>query len=66
MDAKSFFYLVSEMRDAQRNYFRTRDRKVFVAARVLEDQVDKEIMRVKSVVAKNESEQQKQDQNNGH
>lgn len=59
MDAKSFFYLVSEMRSAQRNYFRSRDRSVFLAARVLEDQVDKEIMRVKSVVAKNESEQQK-------
>lgn len=59
MDAKSFFYLVSEMRDAQRNYFRTRDRKVFVAARALEDQVDKEIRRVKAVVATNEGEQQK-------
>lgn len=61
MDAKSFFYLVAEMRDAQRNYFKTRDRKVFVAARVLEDQVDKEIRRVKAVVAMNEGEQQKQD-----
>lgn len=59
MDAKSFFYLVSEMRDAQRNYFRTRDRKVFVAARALEDQVDKEIRRVKAVVAMNDGEQQK-------
>lgn len=59
MDAKSFFYLVSEMRDAQRNYFRTRDRRVFVAARALEDQVDKEIRRVKAAVATNEGEQQK-------
>lgn len=59
MDAKSFFYLVAEMRDAQRNYFRTRDRKVFVAARALEDQVDKEISRVKAVVATAESEQHK-------
>lgn len=59
MDAKTFFYLVSEMRDAQRNYFRTRDRKVFVAARALEDQVDKEIRRVKAVVAMNDDEQQK-------
>lgn len=59
MDAKSFFYLVSEMRDAQRNYFRTRDRRVFVAARALEDQVDKEIRRVKVVVANKEGEQQK-------
>lgn len=50
MDAKSFFFLVSEMRTAQRNYFRTRDRKVFLAARALEDQVDKEISRVKAAL----------------
>ena len=59
MDAKSFFYLVSEMRTAQRNYFKTRDRSVFLAARALEDQVDKEIRRVKAAVATNEGEQQK-------
>lgn len=57
MDAKSFFYLVAEMRSAQRNYFRTRDRKVFIAARALEDQVDREISRVKAVVDNQESEQ---------
>lgn len=59
MDAKSFFYLVAEMRSAQRNYFRSRDRSVFLAARVLEDQVDREISRVKAAVAQQESEQQK-------
>ena len=59
MDAKSFFYLVAEMRSAQRNYFKSRDRSVFIAARALEDQVDKEISRVKAAVAKQETEQQK-------
>lgn len=57
MDAKSFFYLVAEMRSAQRNYFKTRDRAVFVAARALEDQVDKEIRRVKDIIAQQVSQQ---------
>lgn len=47
MTAKEFFYLVSEMRDAQRRYFETRDRAVFRAARALENDVDREIRRVK-------------------
>ena len=49
MNAREFFYLVSQMRDAQNEYFRTRDRKVFLAARKLENMVDLEIRRVKEV-----------------
>lgn len=50
MDAREFFYLVSEMRSAQTRYFKTKDRAVFMAARKLENEVDAEIARVKSIV----------------
>lgn len=50
MDAKSFFYLVAEMREAQKAYFETRDRRVFRACRALENDVDKEIRRVRAIV----------------
>lgn len=46
MNAKEFFYLVKEMRQAQRKYFESRDRRVFLAARALENDVDREINRV--------------------
>lgn len=50
MTAKEFFYLVAQMREAQRTYFRTRDDVVFRAARKLENEVDKEIRRVREIV----------------
>lgn len=50
MTAKEFFYLVAEMRAAQKSYFETRDRKVFRAARALENDVDREISRVRKIV----------------
>jgi hypothetical protein len=46
MNAKEFFFLVKEMRQAQRKYFESRDRRVFLAARALENDVDREINRV--------------------
>ena len=46
MNAKEFFFLVKEMRSAQRKYFESRDRRVFLAARALENDVDREINRV--------------------
>lgn len=49
MNAREFFYLVAQMRDAQNEYFKTRDRRVFVAARKLENMVDLEIRRVKEI-----------------
>lgn len=50
MNARDFFYLVAEMREAQKAYFETKDRHVFRAARKLENEVDKEIRRVREVV----------------
>lgn len=50
MNAREFFYLVAEMRDAQKSYFETRDRKVFLACRALENDVDREIRRVRDIV----------------
>ena len=50
MNAKEFFYLVSQMREAQKAYFATKDRNVFLAARKLENEVDREIARVRQIV----------------
>lgn len=50
MTPKEFFYLVAQMREAQTTYFKTRDRLVFRAARKLENEVDKEIQRVRQIV----------------
>ena len=53
MNAREFFYLVAEMREAQKAYFKTRDHNVFRAARKLENDVDKEIRRVRDIVNAN-------------
>lgn len=53
MNAREFFYLVAEMREAQKAYFETKDRHVFRAARKLENEVDKEIRRVRELVNAN-------------
>lgn len=50
MTSREFFYLVSNMRSAQIEYFKTKDRAVFRAARKLENEVDAEISRVKAIV----------------
>lgn len=50
MTARDFFYLVAEMRNAQKAYFETRSRDVFRLARKLENDVDREIRRVKNVI----------------
>lgn len=57
MNARDFFYLVAECRSAQINYFKTHDPKVFRAARKLENELDREIARVREIV------QQQQDPN---
>lgn len=54
MNAREFFYLVAEMREAQKAYFETRDRRVFLAARALENDVDREIRRVRAIVNQTE------------
>lgn len=50
MTAKEFFYLVAEMRSAQKSYLETRSRHVFRACRALENDVDREIRRVRSIL----------------
>ena len=50
MNAKEFFYMVAQMREAQKAYFETKDRNVFRAARKLENECDKEIARVRQIV----------------
>lgn len=46
------------MRAAQIEYFRSRDRNVFRAARKLENEVDREICRVREIVNTNEKKDQ--------
>lgn len=56
MNAKEFFYLVAEMREAQKSYFETHDSRVFRACRALENDVDREIRRVREIVNGQSSE----------
>ena len=55
MNAREFFYLVAEMRAAQKAYFKSRQDNVFRAARKFENQVDAEIRRVRELVNEAES-----------
>lgn len=52
MNAKEFFYLVAQMREAQKAYFETRQQTTFRACRALENDVDREIRRVRAIVAR--------------
>ena len=54
MNASEFFYLVANMRAAQKRYFETKDRAVFRAARKFENEVDAEINRVKAIIDMNQ------------
>lgn len=54
MNAREFFYAVAEMRQAQKNYFKTRDQVTLRAARALEGDIDREIARVKEVIYRQE------------
>lgn len=51
MNAREFFYLVARMREAQRDYFETRDQRLLRLCRKLENEVDGEIARVKTIVS---------------
>lgn len=51
MNAREFFYMVAQMREAQKAYFANRDRNVFRAARKLENEVDREINRVRTILS---------------
>lgn len=50
MNSREFFFLVSNMRQAQNTYFKTRDQRDLRAARRLEGEVDAEIRRVKDIL----------------
>ena len=50
MTAREFFYLVSNMRQAQCDYFKLRDGRALARARALENEVDREIRRVKEII----------------
>lgn len=50
MNAREFFYLVAQMRRAQRDYFNTREQLDLRRARALENDVDREIDRVKQIL----------------
>ena len=52
MNSRDFFDMVCRMRKAQKNYFKTRDRDVLNMSKEIEKQVDEEINRVNSVLAK--------------
>lgn len=54
MNAREFFFLVANMREAQKNYFAGRQQNVLRAARKLEIEVDQEIARVKDLLAQRE------------
>lgn len=50
MNAREFFYLTAQMRDAQNEYFRSRSSADLRRARALEREIDEEIRRVKAIV----------------
>lgn len=56
MTPKEFFFLVAQMREAQKAYFRSRDPLVFRSCRALENDVDREIRRVTEIVNRLEKE----------
>lgn len=54
MDARTFFFLVRQMRQAQREYFAHRDQWTLRRARALEGDVDREILRVLDIINEQE------------
>lgn len=49
MNAKEFFYMVKEMREAQRNYFKYRTKQFLDQSKFLERAIDEEIKRVEQI-----------------
>lgn len=49
MNAQQFFQLVASMREAQREYFKTRSRSSLERSKALERRVDDEIKRVTAI-----------------
>ena len=55
MTAREFFYLVAQMRTAQKEYFSDRNQQNLKRSIVLEREVDEEIRRVKELILVQES-----------
>lgn len=51
MDPKAFFNKVALMRQAQKEYFRTRSQEALRKSKALESEIDKEITRVNNLLA---------------
>lgn len=54
MSAKEFFDKVAEMRNAQKQYFKTRSQDWLIASKTLEREVDAEIKRVQDIMSERE------------
>lgn len=66
MNAREFFYLVAQMRSAQKEYFRGRDPLALRAARKYENMIDAEIERVRQIVSEKDQSTLISDQTAGH
>lgn len=55
MTPRQFFDKVVEMREAQKEYFDTRDREVLTKAKNLEKEIDAEIHRVQLILKSKET-----------
>ena len=51
MNKREFFDKVSEMRDAQKEYFRTRSSASLTKSKKLEKEIDDEILRVRKILS---------------
>ena len=51
MDKREFFEKVSEMRDAQKEYFKTRSNASLNKSKKLEKEIDDEILRVRRILS---------------
>lgn len=51
MNSRQFFDKVSLMREAQKEYFRTRSHEVLRRSKALEAEIDQEIKRVNGILA---------------
>lgn len=50
MNAKTFFDKVARMREAQKEYFRTRGPSALKLSKALEAEIDQEIKRVQAII----------------
>ena len=57
MNAREFFYLVAQMRTAQKEYFSDRSQQNLKRSIVLEREVDEEIRRVKELILVQETKE---------